>query len=158
MKIVLIAIGKSTESWLTEAISIYEHRLRRYGSFEYIETDDVRIRGAKMTPQAVANAEAEKVTKLLQPGDHLILFDERGKDLTSLQLADWVQKKQISGLKRVVLLIGGPYGFNDELKQRASGKLSLSKLTFSHQMVRVFAIEQIYRAHTILKGEPYHHE
>lgn len=158
MKIVLIAIGKSNESWLTQAISIYEHRLRRYGNFEYIETEDLKVRGAKMNPRQVASAEAEKLQKLLQPGDHLVLLDERGKEFTSLKLADWVRKRQISGLKRLVLVIGGPYGFDDSIKGLANEKLSLSKLTFSHQMVRVFAIEQIYRAHTILKGEPYHHE
>ena len=158
MKIVLLAIGKTTESWLSSGIAVYDQRLQRYGNFEYIETEDVKRKGARQDPRLLCEAEAEKVLKLLQPGDHLVLLDEGGREYTSIGLAQWIEKRAVSGLKRLVLVIGGPYGFEEQLKNRAHEKLSLSRLTFSHQMVRLFAIEQIYRAHTILKGEPYHHE
>lgn len=157
MKITLLSIGKTTQSWLQEGIMLYQNRLQHYTSFEYTEIDDVKLKSKKPDAQKVMKAEAEKILKHLQPTDHLILLDENGKHMSSEVFSQWMEKKQVSGIKNLVFLIGGPYGFDDSVKSRAVGKVSLSAMTFSHQMVRLFAIEQIYRAHTILKGEPYHH-
>ena len=158
MKITLLSIGKTTQSWLLQGIKVYESRLPHYTSFEYIELPDVKLKQKKPDMSQVQQAEAEKILKALNKEDHLILLDENGKSFSSMAFAKWIEKKQVSGIKNLVLLIGGPYGFHESLKQRSVGKVSLSEMTFSHQMVRLFAIEQIYRAMTILKGEPYHHQ
>ncbi len=157
MKVTLIAIGKTTERWIQDGLAIYENRIPHYIKFEYYETDDVKLRAGKHDPRLVMEAEAKKVSKLIDSVDHLVLLDENGKEHSSEQFATWFQKRQNQGLKHLAFLIGGPYGFAEELKKQSKEKVSLSKMTFSHQMVRVFAAEQIYRAQTILKGDPYHH-
>ena len=157
MKVTLIAIGKTTEKWIREGLAIYEGRIPHYIRFAYIETDDVKLRAGKHDTRLVMEAEAKKVEKILETVDHLVLLDENGKEHSSEQFAVWFQKRQNQGLKHMAFLIGGPYGFAESIKSKAKEKMSLSKMTFSHQMVRVFAAEQIYRAQTILKGDPYHH-
>jgi 23S rRNA (pseudouridine1915-N3)-methyltransferase len=102
--------------------------------------------------------EGELILKQLQPTDELILLDEKGKDFRSLEFAKYLQKKMNSGIKQLVIVIGGPYGFSEEVYKKSNGKISLSKMTFSHQMIRLFVVEQLYRGFTILKNEPYHHE
>jgi 23S rRNA (pseudouridine1915-N3)-methyltransferase len=102
--------------------------------------------------------EGELILKQLQPTDELILLDEKGKDFRSLEFAKYLQKKMTSGIKQLVIAIGGPYGFSEEVYKKSNGKISLSKMTFSHQMIRLFVVEQLYRGFTILKNEPYHHE
>lgn len=157
MKVTLIAIGKTTEKWIRDGLAIYEGRIPHYIRFNYIETDDVKLKAGKHDTRLVMEAEAKKVDKILETVDHLVLLDENGKEYSSEQFAVWFQKRQNQGLKHMAFLIGGPYGFADMIKSKANEKVSLSKMTFSHQMVRVFAAEQIYRAQTILKGDPYHH-
>lgn len=156
MKITVLSIGKTDDSRLQELISLYRDRLKHYGSFEWIELPDIKnVKNLSEAQQKTA--EGQLVLKQLKPSDQLLLLDEKGKTLNSIEFSSLLQKKMNSGLKQLVLLIGGPYGFSPEIYQRAQGKISLSKLTFSHQMVRLFLVEQLYRAHTILRNEPYHH-
>lgn len=157
MKILLLQLDKTQESYLSEGIDIYCKRLRNYVQFE-LSTINVpkNVRQRSVNEQKLE--EARLVMEVLKPDDTLILLDERGKELSSVAFAAFLEQKQNSSVKRLVFLIGGPFGFDDKLYTRANGKLSLSKLTFSHQMVRLFFTEQLYRAYTILKGEKYHHE
>lgn len=156
MKIKVLSIGKTDNKNIQVLLEDYKKRLSHYGPFEWIELPDVKnVKNLSEAQQK--QAEAQLVLKQLTPADQLILLDEKGKRLSSEDFAQYLQKKMNSGLKQLVLLIGGPYGFSPELYQRANGKLSLSDMTFSHQMVRLFLIEQLYRAHSILRNEPYHH-
>jgi 23S rRNA (pseudouridine1915-N3)-methyltransferase len=161
----LVAMGKTTERWIQEGTADYTRRLGHYTRFEYIELPDVKRLGAKATPEQVKAAEGEVWSKWLATTatkstavDHLILLDERGKSYTSMQFAAQVDRLNGRGLRHAALCIGGPYGFPEDIRNRADAFLSLGPMTFSHQMIRPFAAEQLYRAHTILKGEPYHHE
>lgn len=156
MKITLIVIGKTDNNHLISLMEDYTKRLKFYVPFEIDVIPD--IRNAKNLSEALQKkAEGDELLKRIVPSDELILLDENGKTYSSESFADFIQKKMNSGLKNLVFVIGGPYGFSDEIYQRANGKLSLSKMTFSHQMVRLFFIEQVYRAFTILRNEPYHH-
>lgn len=156
MKITVLSIGKTDDSRLRELISMYQDRLKHYGPFEWIELPDIKnVKNLSEAQQKTA--EGQLVLKQLNPADQLLLLDEKGKTYDSVEFSGLLQKKMNSGLKQLVLLVGGPYGFSPEIYQRAQGKISLSKLTFSHQMVRLFLVEQLYRAHTILRNEPYHH-
>lgn len=158
MQITLLAIGKTQSSWIATGTQVYVDRLRHYCKFAYLETPDIKLRQAKNDPIAVKMAEAEVLEKYLLGVDQLILLDERGKSHTSLEFAERIQALQNRGLRHVMFVIGGPYGFDESIRDKAHGFLSLGPMTFSHQMIRPFAAEQLYRAHTILKGEPYHHE
>ena len=157
MNLKLIAIGKTVEPWLKQGIEIYTKRMIHYLPFEHIEIPDVKI--AKGTSETeVKRMEGLEVLKRIDSTIYLIILDEQGKEFTSEELANHIQKRMNAGIKTLVFLIGGPYGFSDALYERANEKMSLSKLTLSHQMVRVFAVEQLYRAMTILRNEPYHHK
>ncbi|ANW95539.1 50S rRNA methyltransferase [Wenyingzhuangia fucanilytica] len=157
MKIVLLAIGKTDDKNLTQLIDNYQNRLKHYIKFELNIIPD--IKNVKNLSEAQQKEkEGELILKKLQPTDHLILLDEKGKEFRSVNFADFLQKKMNSGIKQLVLVIGGPYGFSDDVYAKAQGKISLSKMTFSHQMIRLFMVEQLYRGFTILKNEPYHHE
>ena len=156
MKITLLAIGKTDNGNLQHLIEDYEKRLSHYVSFQLEMIPD--IKNAKNLSEAQQKqAEGSEILKRLQAGDRLVLLDEKGKMLTSEGFAQFLQKKMNSGLKNLVFVIGGPYGFSEEIYNRAQGKVSLSNMTFSHQMVRLFFIEQLYRGFTILRNEPYHH-
>lgn len=157
MKLILLVIGKTDESWLREGMEEYAGRLSRYLPFEMEVIPDLRNR-KRLSEAEQKQAEGELILARLKPGDRLYLLDERGKQPRSTELAEWLQRNMNAGYKRLILTVGGPYGFSDAVYDRADGKLSLSKLTFSHQMVRLFALEQLYRAMTILRNEPYHHE
>lgn len=157
MTIKLLAIGKTDSSQLQELIDIYQKRLQHYVNFEIELIPDLK-KTKNLSEDQQKEKEGELIIKRLAPTDVLILFDEKGKQYTSVEFSSFLQKKMNSGIKQLVLLIGGPYGFSDEIYTKASGKISLSKMTFSHQMVRLFITEQIYRAYTILKNEPYHHQ
>ncbi len=157
MKIKLMAMGRTSEKYLVEGIAEYQKRLRRYWPFEYMVVPDLKGSG-KMPAAQVKIEEGKRLMQHLASSDHLVLLDEKGKNFTSPEWAAWMQKKANTGLKTMVLAIGGPYGFSEEVYARCNEKLALSTLTFSHQMVRLFAIEQIYRGMTILHHEPYHHE
>ena len=156
MTIKLLAIGKTDSSELQELIDVYQKRLQHYINFEIEIIPDLR-KTKNLSEEQQKNKEGELILKKLSPTDALILFDEKGKQFTSIEFSQYLQKKMNSGIKQLVFLIGGPYGFSNEVYNKASGKISLSKMTFSHQMVRLFITEQIYRGYTILKNEPYHH-
>lgn len=157
MTIKLLAIGKTDSTHLQELITEYEQRLKHYIKFELDIIPDIKnVKNLSEVQQK--EKEGEAILKRLQPTDVLVLLDEYGKQHTSIEFSNYLQKKMNAGIKRMVIVIGGPYGFSEEIYQKAQGKLSLSKMTFSHQMVRLFIVEQIYRAFTILKNEPYHHQ
>jgi 23S rRNA (pseudouridine1915-N3)-methyltransferase len=156
MKITLILNGKTEDDYLIKGINIYEQRLKHYVSFETITIPALKNTKALSIEQQ-KQKEGELVLKNIHSSDRLILLDENGKEYTSVQFSEFIQQQLNSGIKNVVLVVGGPYGFSDEMYKRANGKISLSKMTFSHQMIRLFFVEQLYRAMTILKNEPYHH-
>ena len=156
MTIKLLAIGKTDSRSLLQLISEYENRLKHYVKFELEIIPD--IKNVKNLPEKQQKEkEGEAILKKLNPIDTLILLDENGKQYSSVDFSDFLQGKMNSGTRQLVLVIGGPYGFSDALYQKAEGKISLSKMTFSHQMIRLFIVEQLYRAFTILRNEPYHH-
>lgn len=156
MTIKLIAIGKTDNTSLQHLISDYEKRLGHYIKFELEIIPDIKnVKNLSEVQQK--EKEGELILKKLNNTDVLILLDENGKQYDSVSFSNYLQKKMNSGIKQLVLAIGGPYGFSDTVYAKAQGKISLSKMTFSHQMVRLFVVEQLYRAFTILKNEPYHH-
>lgn len=157
MQITLIAIGKTDRSELEQLIALYEKRLKHYIKFEFVVLPDVK-NSKNLSEAQQKEKEGELILGQLQPTDTLVLLDENGKQYTSLDFAQFLQKKMNSGLKNLVLAIGGPYGFSDAVYAKCNGKISLSKMTFSHQMVRLFLVEQLYRGFTILRNEPYHHQ
>jgi 23S rRNA (pseudouridine1915-N3)-methyltransferase len=157
MKITLLVIGKTDASYLKEGLSEYEKRLKHYVNFEIEVIPDIK-KAKKLSAENQKKLEGELILKKKLPGKEIHLFDEKGKTFSSRELSVFLEKKMASGLKEMVFVIGGPYGFSDAVYQNASSKISLSRMTFSHQMVRLLCTEQIYRAFTILKGEPYHHD
>ena len=156
MKITLLAIGKTDNKNLQNLVDDYTKRLSHYISFNFEIISDIK-NAKNLTEVQQKEAEGEELLKRLQPSDVLVLLDEKGKQFTSVAFANYLQKKMNSGLKNLVIVIGGPYGFSDAVYAKAQEKLSLSTMTFSHQMVRLFFIEQLYRGFTILRNEPYHH-
>jgi len=156
MKIKLIAIGKTDEAYLLEGIEKYMKRLKHYISLEYILLPDVKL-GIKPNPEKIKEEEGKLILQKVDNSDVLVLLDEGGKSFTSEKFADYLQKKMNNVSSNLVFVIGGPFGFSEEIYNRAQEKLSLSAMTFSHQMVRLFFAEQLYRSFTIIKGEKYHH-
>lgn len=157
MKILLLAIGKTDDKNLITLIENYKNRLKHYIKFDLEVIPDIK-NVKNLSEKQQKEKEGELILKKLQSSDQLILLDEKGKSFSSIKFSEYLQKKMNSGIKQMVIVIGGPYGFSEEIYKRAQGKISLSTMTFSHQMIRLFATEQIYRAFTILKNEPYHHE
>jgi 23S rRNA (pseudouridine1915-N3)-methyltransferase len=157
MKIKLICIGKTGKSFLDEGEKEYVKRLQKYIPFEKIEIPDIK-NAKKYTTDQIKEKEGQLIMDKLSLGDYLVLLDDKGKSFSSVEFAAYYQNLFNKGLKNTVFVVGGPYGFSDDMYQRADEKISLSKMTFSHQMVRLFFIEQTYRAMTILRNEPYHHE
>ena len=157
MNIELIVVGKTDLKEVDALVSMYSKRLNHYVKFAITTLPDVR-NTRKLSESEQKRLEGEAILRLINDSDHLMLLDEHGAELRSLEFADLVQRRMSSGVKRLVFVIGGPYGFSDAVYQRANSKLSLSKMTFSHQIVRAIFAEQLYRAFTILKNEPYHHE
>ena len=156
MKICFLVIGKTTEDYLKEGIAIYEKRLKNYISFEIKVLPELKKTSGLSFDQQ-KNMEGKMLLSSIAPSDTLVLLDERGKDLTSSEFSIFFQKSMLQSVKSMVFVVGGPYGFSNEMNERANDRISLSKMTFSHQMVRLIFLEQIYRAMTILKNEPYHH-
>lgn len=157
MNIKLLAIGKTDNKELQTLMNDYIKRLSFYVKFDLEIIAD--IKNAKNLSEAQQKQkEGELILSKLSPTDFLVLLDEKGKEFTSVGFADELQKRMNAGIKTLVFVIGGPYGFSDEVYQQAKGKISLSKMTFSHQMIRLFVIEQLYRGFTILRNEPYHHQ
>lgn len=156
MQIKLLAIGKTDNNQLQSLIEDYQKRLGFYIKFEFDIIPDLK-KTKNLSEEQQKQKEGELILNKLQPTDALILLDENGKQMDSLVFSEYLQKHMNSGIKQLVFVIGGPYGFSPEVYNKANSKLSLSKMTFSHQMIRLFMIEQLYRAFTILKNEPYHH-
>ena len=156
MKITLLVVGKTTDSHIEALIQEYQKRLTHYVPFTLQVIPELKNTKA-LTSEQQKQAEGELILRTITPATDLILLDEHGKEYRSIEFADYIQKR-MSSSRDVVFVVGGPYGFSEAVYQRANGKISLSKMTFSHQMVRLFFVEQIYRAMTILRGEPYHHE
>lgn len=157
MTLELIVIGKTDSEEVAALVGMYARRVNHYCKFTVTTLPDVRTTRS-MTVRQQRTAEGEAILRQLSQGDYVVLLDERGDEMRSVEFALWLQKRLNSGVKRLVLVIGGPYGFSDEVYARADAKLSLSRMTFSHQIVRAIFAEQIYRAFTILRNEPYHHE
>ncbi|MEY8870307.1 MULTISPECIES: 23S rRNA (pseudouridine(1915)-N(3))-methyltransferase RlmH [Flavobacteriaceae] len=156
MTIKLLAIGKTDSKALQSLIDEYTKRLGFYIKFELEIIPDIK-NSKNLSETQQKQKEGELILNKLNPTDVLILLDEKGKQLDSVAFANYLQKHMNSGIKQLVFVIGGPYGFSEEVYSKAAGKLSLSKMTFSHQMVRLFMVEQLYRGFTILRNEPYHH-
>ena len=156
MNIKLIAIGKTDNKNLQTLIEDYEKRLSHYIKFEFEIIPDLK-KVKHLSEEQQKEKEGELILAKTQNSDVLILLDENGKQMDSVAFSNYLQKHMNSGIKTLIFVIGGPYGFSEEIYKRANGKLGLSKMTFSHQMVRLFFIEQLYRGFTILKNEPYHH-
>ena len=157
MNIELIVVGKTDMKEVEALVTMYTKRLNHYVKFAITTLADVR-NTKNLSAAEQKRMEGEAILRLVTDSDHLMLLDEHGLELRSLEFADLIQKRMSAGTKRLVFVIGGPYGFSDAVYQRANSKLSLSKMTFSHQIVRAIFTEQLYRAFTILKNEPYHHE
>ncbi|MCL6258919.1 23S rRNA (pseudouridine(1915)-N(3))-methyltransferase RlmH [Aquiflexum sp. TKW24L] len=157
MQIRLIAVGKTDHVAIQSLLEEYSKRLGFYIKFELEIIPDLK-NSKNLSEASQKEKEGELILKKVQTSDELVLLDEQGKQYSSVDFSDYLQKKMNAGLKQLVFVIGGTYGFSAEVYQRANGKISLSKMTFSHQMVRVFFVEQLYRAFTILKNEPYHHQ
>lgn len=156
MKTILILVGKTTDKHFLAGISDYAERIGHYIPFEITTIPELK-NTKSLSEEQQKTMEGELILKQLQPSDTLVLLDEHGKELRSIELAKWLEQKQQTA-RRLVFVIGGPYGFSEAVYSRANDQLSLSRLTFPHQMVRLVFTEQIYRACTIIKGEPYHHE
>lgn len=157
MKITLLTVGKTDKDWVRQGMDIYVSRLKHYIPFSVVEIPELRNVSA-LTKDQIKTREGELILKNIRTTDDVILLDERGKEYTSVELAKVIQDKMSYTGKDMVYVIGGAYGFSEAVYQRANSKISLSRMTFSHQMVRAIFVEQIYRAFTIMKGEPYHHE
>lgn len=156
MTIKLLTIGKTDNAHLETLMNDYQSRLNHYIKFELEIIPDLK-KVKHLSEEQQKQKEGELILNKLKPTDVLVLLDENGKQFSSVNFADYLQKHMNSGIKQLVLVIGGPYGFSQDVYAKAQGKISLSKMTFSHQMVRLFVIEQLYRGFTILKNEPYHH-
>lgn len=157
MKITLAVIGKTEAGFVRQGIEEYTKRLQHYVQFNIQYISDVKgTRNMSETQQKVAEGRALLAT--LESSDHVVLLDEHGTARTSVEFAQWLQRRMVSGSKRLVLVVGGPYGFSQEVYDRANEKVALSKMTFPHDLVRLIFVEQLYRAFTILRHEPYHHE
>lgn len=156
MKITLIAVGKTEDKYLIEGIEKYLNRLKHYINFNFLVIPDIK-NTKNLTEAQQKSKEAELIAKQINPIDVVILLDEKGKKHSSVSFANYLNKQMVGSVQHLVFIIGGPYGFDESIYKRANTSISLSDMTFSHQMVRLFFVEQLYRAFSILKNEPYHH-
>ena len=156
MKVELIQIGKTSDSYIREGIHVYEKRLKNYITFESITLPDLKNTSALSVEQQ-KGMEGKLILNKVNPDTYLVLLDENGTNFSSVEFSKFIQKQILNSIKSIVFVIGGPYGFSKVVYDRANFKISLSKMTFSHQMVRLIFMEQLYRAMTIMKNEPYHH-
>tara|TARA_Y100001978_G_scaffold59000_1_gene53167 strand:- start:269 stop:742 length:474 start_codon:yes stop_codon:yes gene_type:complete len=157
MNVKLITMGKTSASYLREGELEYQGRLKHYMKFERIDLNDLKV-SHKTSSNEVKKKEAKLILKQIKPTDQIVLLDENGQDLNSVEFSKWFEKKSLSGVKNLVFLVGGAFGFDKPIYERANDQIRLSSLTFSHQMVRLFFLEQLYRAGSILKREKYHHQ
>ncbi len=157
MKITLLTVGKTTNANLVSLQDEYQNRLKFYIPFEIVVIPELKnTKNLSIAEQQ--EKEADLILKQLETSDEVVLLDDKGKQFTSMGFSEYISKKMLASHKRMVFVVGGPYGFSERVYNRANGKVSLSAMTFSHQMIRLIFVEQLYRAMTILKGEPYHHE
>ena len=156
MEIQLICIGKTDDPDLQKLISNYENRLKHYIKFTLLVIPDIKD-AKNLSKEQQKTKEGELIENQIRISDVVVLLDENGKEFSSVGFSEYLNKKMSSGCKRLIFIIGGPYGFSKTLHQKYKAKISLSQMTFSHQMIRLFFVEQLYRANTILKNEPYHH-
>ena len=156
MKMTLLVTGKTGDARLASLIQDYQQRLTHYVPFEFVVLPDIK-NAKSLSEEQLKTAEGDVILRWLTPSMEVVLLDEHGREFRSIEYAEWLQKKMSAG-KDLVLIIGGAYGFSPAVYARANYKVSFSQMTFSHQMIRLMAIEQLYRAMTILRGEPYHHE
>lgn len=157
MKITLLTVGKTDLKWVRDGLDIYISRLGHYIPFTLKEIPELR-NVSSLSQEQIRSKEGDLILKSIRPDDHVILLDEHGREYRSVEWAKTLEEKILQTTKDIVFVIGGAYGFSDSVRKRSNGMISLSKMTFSHQMVRVIFAEQLYRAFTIMKGEPYHHE
>jgi 23S rRNA (pseudouridine1915-N3)-methyltransferase len=157
MKIALVQTGKTTDKHVAGIADLYLSRLRKYTPFEIITLPDIKNSG-NLPVQEHKIKEGKKIIQTVSNDDYIVLLDEKGKELRTVEFSDWMGKTFMISVKRIVFIIGGPWGFSDEVYARADFMISLSKMTFPHQLVRLLFLEQLYRAFTIIRGEPYHHE
>ncbi len=157
MKIILAVVGKMAGGYLSKGIEEYTSRLKHYVPFEILYVPDAK-NTKNMTEGQQKDAEGRNILSALDKSDHVVLLDEHGKQLTSMEFSRYIEKKMSVVQRRLVFVVGGPYGFSPEVYSRANEKISLSSMTFSHEMIRLIFTEQLYRAMTILRNEPYHHE
>ncbi len=157
MRLMLLTVGKTDIAWVREGLEMYVSRIRHYVPFELREIPELKGVSA-LSREQIKEREGELVLKQLRPADEVVLLDEHGREYRSVEFADWLGRRAAGSGRDLVFVIGGAYGFSDAVYERADGRLSLSKMTYSHQLVRTIFAEQLYRAFTILRGEPYHHE
>lgn len=156
MKITLITVGKTDVEWVREGLELYRGRLEHYAPFQIVEIPELKKVSA-LSKEQIKNREGDLILERVRPSDEVVLLDEHGREFSSMEFSTYISRKMASG-RDLVFVIGGAYGFSEAVYGRADGKISLSRMTFSHQMVRTIFTEQLYRAFTILRGEPYHHE
>ena len=157
MRITLLTVGKTDIKWVSEGLEVYSSRLRHYISFEIKEIPELK-NASSLSRDQIRTAEGKLILKNLRDSDEVVLLDEHGREFRSVEFASMLEKRLSASSRDLVFVIGGAYGFSTEVYERASSKISLSKMTFSHQMVRTIFVEQLYRAFTIIRGESYHHE
>ncbi|MDA9663550.1 23S rRNA (pseudouridine(1915)-N(3))-methyltransferase RlmH [bacterium] len=157
MKIFLIVIGKTNEKYLQKGVLEYLKRLKHYSNFQMIEIQNIK-NTKNLSQIEIMKKEGNLILKQLNNSDHIVILDSKGKDFTSSKFSQKLQQWMLTGKKRIVFVIGGAYGFSDSVYLRGNELLSLSKMTFSHQMIRLFFVEQLYRGYTLLNNEPYHHQ
>ena len=157
MKVTLLTVGKTDKDWVKQGIDIYASRMKHYFPFSIVEIPELK-NVSSLSQDQIKTKEGELILKNVKPADDVILLDERGREFSSMEFAKVLQDKISYNGKDIIFVIGGAYGFSDAVRQRSNSKISLSKMTFSHQMVRAIFVEQLYRAFTIMRGEPYHHE
>jgi len=157
MRLTLLTVGKTDIAWVREGLEMYASRLKHYVNFEIKEIPELK-KVASLTKDQIKSREGELILKEIKTSDQLVLLDERGTEFRSLEFSDYLRQKMASTSRDIVFVIGGAYGFSEDVYSRCDSKISLSKMTYSHQLVRTIFAEQLYRAFTIMKGEPYHHE
>lgn len=157
MELCVVSVGKISSSWIQEGINLFESRIGKYIKFSSIIIPDIR-NSKSLSKENIKEEEGKVILNNIQSSDLMVLLDEKGKEFTSREFSNWIQKQMNSGRKRLMLVIGGPFGFSNDVYNRADYKIALSKMTFTHEMAKLILSEQIYRAMTILKGEPYHHD
>lgn len=157
MKLVLLLTGKTDQAWIRDGVAEYDKRILKYARFEIVTLPDVKNPGNRSADRVISK-EAEKMLSLLKSDDYVVLLDEHGRNFSTMEMAGWLRSTMMLPKKRIVFVVGGPWGFDPSVKARADQLISLSRLTFSHQVVRLLFAEQLYRVLSVIAGDPYHHE